>query len=123
MNTVKITFVRQEIPDEWPDVSHLKDTADNYEGCTPDEIAKYVEQDSARLQAYYDGEWQMIGIRCIARIEVTRNGCTTRYELESAGLWGIESDSGQSYFDEVFEDQKSELVADLVAMGINGGQS
>ena len=70
-------------------------------------------QDYERMEALNNGEWHFVGIRAMVKLVV--NGRIQ--EFTSPGLWGIESDIGEDYFTEVFEEEKSQLVADLRAMG------
>ena len=86
---ITITFKRKEAYDcdSTPD---LEDTASNYKGCAPEEIARYVAQDLERLKAYRNGEWHFVGIRAIAIVRIDRGNYRTSYTLESPGLWGIE---------------------------------
>jgi|GEM_PF-2985906 len=77
----------------------------------------YIAEDQARLDAWKRGEWHFVFIRARADILVVRNGIGTKYSLTSAGVWGIESDSGADYLQTVFEDEKANLLADLKAMG------
>lgn len=58
-----------------------------------------------RKAAFERGDWHMIGVQ--ARVTVA--GQT----FESAGLWNIESDSDESYLNDVFEQEKAELLAML----------
>lgn len=69
-----------------------------------------------REQAYYRNEWSYIGVQARAVITVVRNGVGTIYTLESAGLFGIESDCDE-YIQEVFEEQKVELLDDIKSIG------
>lgn len=111
---VTVTFKREECEDNSPDLSHLEQSYDDV--ADPAERAKYRQQDLARLVAYRRGDWHMIGIRAKAQILVQRNGFGTWYEMESAGLWGIESDSGEEYLTEVFAEECATLRADIEAM-------
>ena len=77
------------------------------------EERKYALQDKKRLEAYYNGEWCFIGIQ--AKAEIRINGISQT--ISSGGLWGIESDSDEEYFDEVFEEQKEELKDNLLELG------
>lgn len=113
---VTVTFKREECNDNDADISHLQDTHDNYKGLPANEIEKYAAQDAARLKAYYVGDWHMIGIRAVATIWVQREGYRTNYTLESPGLWGIESDSGEEYLNEVYAEECATLRADIEAM-------
>ena len=66
-----------------------------------------------RATAYLNDAWYYVGIRARAHMYVVKNGCGTHYTIESAGLWGIESDSSEAYFSEVFGEEKASLLADL----------
>jgi hypothetical protein len=119
MSTIKVTvtFKREEADDcDSRPEDYLGNMASNYLGCTPDEIAKYVAQDQARLEAYYAKEWCYIGIRAVATIRVYSGRYVTEYTLKSPGVWGIESDSDSSYLDEVYLDECNVLRADIEAM-------
>jgi hypothetical protein len=117
-NTPKasVRFLMIQTPDSDADVSYLEDTAGNYAGCTAEEIATYVAQDQARLAAYHNDEWHMIGIRCRAEVTIEYPGYRTTYTMESAGLWGIESDSGDDYLASVYDEERAQLVEALKAM-------
>jgi hypothetical protein len=91
---VRITFERVRVEDDCID-----DPKDRDEGMT-----------NKREQAYYSGEWNYIGIKARAIIIVIRMNCGTIYTLESSGLYGIESDSGEEYLNEVFESEKDSLI-------------
>ena len=77
------------------------------------EERKYALQDKKRLEAYYNDEWYFIGIQAVAEIRI--NGISQT--ISSGGLYGIESDSGDEYLDEVFEEQKEELKDNLLELG------
>jgi hypothetical protein len=87
----------------------------NYGGCTPAEIRKYVKQDYARMESLNRGDWQYIGIAARAEIVVGMVSQTIR----SSGLWGIESDSDQSYIKDVEQEQLDELRDQLIALGFS----
>jgi hypothetical protein len=76
--------------------------------------------DADRIAAWNRGEWGFIGIRARAIVAVVRNGSGTYYTLDSAGLWGIEEDSTEDYLEEVFQEQRNELEADLKALAQMG---
>ena len=75
----------------------------------------YQEEDQALLEAWRNDEWRFIGIQAQADILIVSDDGKygTSYTLKSAGLWGIESDSGDEYLKTVFEEQKADLLADL----------
>lgn len=108
---VYITFNYRGIEDETSDPK-------DYLFQDPD----YKSEDQARLDAWHNGEWGFIGIRAVASIQVTDSaGQSTLYEIESAGLWGIESDCGLKYKQEVFQEEIAELknLLDMLAAGKN----
>lgn len=70
----------------------------------------------ARAREYIRGEWHYIGVQAKACVHIIRNGTGTYYSFLSPGLWGIENDSGEAYLNEVFEEEKNTLRADLEAL-------
>ena len=93
-----VTFEREILDD---------DTASPNDTLFQDE--DYREEDQARLDAYNNGEWQFIGIRAIAHIQIIANGIGATFRLESPGLFGIEDDSGEEYLDEAFAEECDNL--------------
>lgn len=88
---VYVTFERLKFLDE---------TASPHDNLFQDEA--YREEDEARLADWNGGDWDYIGIQAKAVILVVESGTGTTYEITSAGLWGIESDSGEEYLNKVF---------------------
>lgn len=80
-----------------------------------DEYRKYAMQDYKRMEGLNSGDWNYVGIRCVATIDV--NG--EELEIESPGLWGVESDSGREYFAEIIGEQLAELRAQLLEFGFS----
>lgn len=82
----------------------------------PDPDASYLEQDEfeERLAAYKNGEFTFVGVR--AEADVTIEGVAQT--LTSAGLWGIESDSGEEYFEEVAVEEYDSLRKVLKTVGV-----
>ena len=78
------------------------------------------EQDYKRAEAYNLGEWWMIGIRASVTIQIPsrQGGWWTMHKISSPGLWGVESDSGEDYFAEVFE-QECDVLAEMIEMLAN----
>lgn len=115
--TVRIEYRRDILRDEEPDLSHLEQ---DYNGgdITARDRAQYRAADAKRIAAYHRGDWYMTGLRVTATILVPIGGNSfTRFELSSAGIWGVESDCGDKYREELFADQESELKAQMRAMG------
>ena len=75
----------------------------------------YVEQNYQRCEAYNRGDWHMIGIIAKAEIVTLGDICQT---IRSGGLWGVESDSGQAYLDEVAQEELAQLRAELGSLGL-----
>lgn len=100
-----VKFEMQIVPDESPDVSYLE------QECFDDEEGR------ARLAAFHAGDWHMIGVRAVAHVTVGHYKYSTEYTVKSAGLWGIESDSGEEYLKKVFTEECSTLANDLREFG------
>lgn len=113
---VHITFRREVMTDESPDLSFLEQ---DYADVNPRaEREKYKAQDRERLAAYNRGEWYMTGVRVVADVLVPIGGNSFRsFSIASGGLWGVESDCGESYLAEIEADEKAELISNLVDMG------
>jgi len=106
---------------------------ENYEGCTSEEICKYVRQDYERMEALNNQQWGYIGIRAVAEIALPQDHSYTvqtalgkRTEraytcqtIHSGGLWGIESDSDKSYFTQVESEELLSLKSQLQALGFS----
>jgi hypothetical protein len=77
---------------------------------------EYRAQDEARLKAWQSGEWDFIGVRAKATIKIpfgTNAECWITSAMLSPGLWGIESDSGDDYLQEVYSEEKAILLGML----------
>lgn len=102
-NKVRIEWSREVVEDD----SYR--TFGDYDGHP--EGSEEEAQAKERWEAHERGEWSFVGIRAQATIHVPIGGnsfCT--YMLTSAGLWGVESDSGEEYLNEVFEEEKASLT-------------
>lgn len=62
----------------------------------------YLAQDAKRLEAYNAGEWCCIGIRATA--------CKEGVILGESDVFGVDSDGGQEYFDEMTADVVAEAI-------------
>lgn len=116
---VRFDWELQKLPDGDPDLSWLEADSGRHDDVEDDaERAKYEAEDAARL-ASYGHAWACVGVRACLRIAVPIGGHSfTTYELTSPGLWGIESDSGEAYFAEVFEEEKAALWDSLRKVGL-----
>lgn len=123
--------------DEYPNLNWLK-TVQAEDGTiisscryTDEDIKKYgleqvqhwIDEDHKRLENYgYD--WWIIGIRAVAEINIpisNSNGdCFVVQEIETPGVWGIESDSEEAYFKEVFSGEAAFLRDMLEKLNVAG---
>lgn len=119
-----ITFERVELLDDCSDRPDERD--DGFWPSTDPEAAGYIGPDGDfaeqrwkaqhRLLAWQAGEWSYIGIRARAHIFTVQSGMGKHSTLESAGIWGIESDSDKGFLDEVYQDQVQALKDEIEAM-------
>lgn len=76
----------------------------------------YRAEDQRRLDAWRRGDWHFVGIRAKARIKIpygTNSECWITSEMVSPGLWGVESDAGDRYFEHVYQDER-EILLDML---------
>lgn len=71
---------------------------------------RYGMQDFKRMESLEHGNFCFIGIRAEAEIQTSEQGKDWLINhISSGGLWGIESDSPESYFKEVAQQELAEL--------------
>jgi hypothetical protein len=82
-----------------------------------DPDTSYLEQEGFedRRESYHNGVFEFIGIRADASI-VVAGVCQT---VSSGGLWGIESDSDESYLKEIEQEELSQMRDILHDMGFS----
>ena len=92
----------ETLPDPFPDTSYLQQ-----QGC------------EERLRQAEDGIFSFIGVRasCIVYFNVGSQGHTIAQRIDSPGIWNVESDSDDRHIQELFENERSILLAMLDAMG------
>lgn len=83
-------------------------------GNTEEENRQYAMQDYERVDAYNRDQWWFLGINAEAQVQLNGNLVQT---ITSGGLWGIESDSDDSYLQQVGDEQLAELKDQLHAIG------
>lgn len=69
----------------------------------PDASYLYQPEFEERFREYEAGHFSFVGVRVCVRVHNTETGVTST--TKTAGLWGIESDSGDDYFREVATDE------------------
>ena len=94
----KSAFERQIIPDDCPDTS-------------------YLEQE--RLEQYRQGAFDFIGVRASVEVPIPYGKDRILTRIESPGLWGIESDSGEDYLESVFQEERDILADMLTELGVS----
>jgi hypothetical protein len=65
-------------------------------------------------QRYRQGEFDFIGVRAAVELPIPYGKDRSLSRIESPGLWGIESDSGEDYLESVFQEE-SNILADMLA--------
>lgn len=95
------TLKRQFIPDEQPDSSFLEQ-----------------EGWEDRLLAFTRGDFSFVGIRAVAEIRIPYGHGWITQTIESPGLWGIEDDSGETYFESVYVEELGQLQDMLEELGV-----
>jgi hypothetical protein len=104
------TVIVSRILDTDGDLSNLEQ---EYSDCTPEEQAQYKEQDAKRLAGYNNGEWCYVGVAVSIRKNTASNWADGGLEVGRASVWGIESDSEESYFASVEADEIAEAFAEV----------
>jgi hypothetical protein len=89
----------------------------NYKDEAPEQIREYVRRDYERMERLNRGDWCYIGIRAEAEILLPSAGIVQ--EITPGGLWGIESDSDESYFAEVEAEELADLRGHLAGIGFS----
>ena len=97
----KSTFDRQIVPDDCPDTSYLEQ--DEFED---------------RLEQYRRGEFDFVGVRAAVEVPLPYGKDRILTRIESPGLWGIESDSGEDYLESVFQEESTILADMLTELGV-----
>ena len=93
---------RQIVPDDCPDASYLEQNG--FED---------------RLAEYRRGGFDYIGVRAAVELPIPFGKDRILTRIESPGLWGIESDSGEEYLDSVFQEESAILTDMLAELGVN----
>ena len=90
-------------------------TSGYYKGESRENIVQYTKQDYAHMESYNNGDWGFIGIRAEAEIVIG----SVHQRITSGGLWGIESDSDESYLHSIEQDELTELRGILHELGFS----
>lgn len=134
MTVSRQNFKREDTIDEYPDLSFLEHEYDerahkiiksvaysneDVKNLGWAEVKKYLKQDADRLRRY-GNDWYMLGIRASVVLEIPYGNDKTYIlqKITSPGLWGIESNSDESYKDETYQGECNILADMLETMGI-----
>jgi hypothetical protein len=84
------------------------------------EVMRWIKEDEARIDAY-GRNWYMFGIRAVATLHFPQQFTESKIiqRISSPGLFGIESDSDDDYFEEVEEEQVAILLDMLKLMNVH----
>lgn len=85
-----------------------------------EELARsYCRKDFERMEGYCKGDWYMIGIIAKASICIPYESYDKIETISSGGLFGIESDSGDTYIQDIEKEQLSELKDLCIRMNVS----
>lgn len=77
-----------------------------------------VDLGQERIDEACAGKWHFIGIQAEATAYIPiGQGCFAVYTLTSPGVWGIESDLPPKDLDDMYNDEKKDLITALKAIG------
>ena len=121
-----LTYTVRRVVDEDPDLSHLGTFSDAYQDGAIEhgnerlnvyryfipENPEYGQQDYERMLAFDHGKWCMVGITVDISIKTKTNWAVPPV-VGRASVWGVESDSEESYFTELENEMIREAEADL----------
>lgn len=83
----------------------------------PEHFDEAQAKADAQMEAFNAGDWEYVGVLAVASVTIPIGAGSFRtYVLESAGLWGVESDADDDYLASVFTEEKGELQSDLKAL-------
>src|ERR1700730_9929683 len=81
----------------------------------PDEYLDASWLEGMRLAAYRNGEFELVHIAAEARCFIVSNGVGVYVNMRSGGIGGVESDSGEDYLNELYDEQVAELKKMIAA--------
>lgn len=86
-----------------------------------EQVLEWISRDAERLNRYHKGYIWDNGVRAVAVIAVPLGkGTQKSTRIKSAGLYGVPSDSGDSYIDGVEQEELYELVKELEILNVAG---
>ncbi len=87
-------------------------------GVAPD--TRYLEQEGfeEQLRRYRDGEFEFVGVRATVDLPVPYGKGFIHQRITTPGCWGIESDSDDGHFAEVFQEECDTLTEILSELNV-----
>lgn len=99
------------------DASWIPADVEDKESYWREVMCKGALSNYARMEGLGNSDWGYIGISATAEYQLTSSGPVQR--LHSGGIWGIESDSDDSYLSEVETEELGTLKDELEALGFS----
>jgi hypothetical protein len=77
--------------------------------------------DATERRAFQRGQFSFVGVRARITLKLPHGpeGHAILHEVESPGLWGVQTDSGEEYFAEVFAEESDTLADMLSLLGVD----
>jgi len=75
------------------------------------QIERKIEDDT-----YAGDDGPKVGVRALAKCMIVEDGVGTFVNIESPGVWGIDSDSDEDYLQTIYEDEVEELKGTIARM-------
>lgn len=115
--TCDCDYYQADLPERGREFRYFNGPIDNYEGEAAEDIRKYCQQDYQRMKGLDSGEWGFTGIKATAEIQLANAHAIQT--ITSGGLWGVETDSEESYIKEIEGEELNQLRAELEAIGFS----
>jgi hypothetical protein len=86
--------------------------------------ASYLEQEDMgfeeRLNEYNNGDFSFVGVRASVELAIPhgKDGTKILQTITTPGLWCVESDSGEEYFNEIFDQESTILTSMLKELNV-----
>jgi len=108
-------LILHDCPHSSREYNYFKPYASGLEEGSEDYI-NFGKENFRRMESLNNGNWCFIGIIAKAEIKTVSGTLQT---IQSGGLWGVESDSGESELDQVGKDELEGLRQELESLGFN----
>lgn len=99
----------------WPSLNPKDDGFIGHDK-TGGDLVRMTEEAQKRYDDFMSGALYWQGVKARAVIHHKSNRTITTYTMESAGVWGVESDCDEAHLQELFESECGELQGLIAAM-------